>query len=688
MRFVARLVLAAGVAVAPSRADVTFEAPRSVWRLRTGPVEMLVQPVTGAAGTGESALQIPPPAVRGMVEGRRFTAADLELKSHRVADEELDLLYRLRGAPLEIGARYATAGDTGVVTHELTVTNRGTGPVRVQSLPSLVWALADGDYELTYLHGGWTRERQVHTERVASGTRQITAREGRSSHGHAAWFALHNLHSGVFYACQLAYSGNWQLSVERNADGTRFRPGYLKVELGMQFDNAGPLRLPPGESFRLPSVACTASAGDLDDAANQLHRYQRRFVIPDASVNRPPLVQFNSWYPTGGKMDAAQLKEVADVAAAIGTEVFVVDAGWYSRRDWERELGDYVADKVAFADGLGGLAKYVRGKGMKFGLWTEIENVGIDSRLFKEHPDWLLRRNGLPIENLHRCQLNFAKPEVRAWARTVIDRLMRECAPDWLKIDYNIDVGEEFDGGNGDVLYRHVMGYYKWLDEVRAGYPKLVIENCASGGLRFDLGMLAHTHTTWLSDEVLPQPSLQLGYGCTLEFAQEACNHWMVGDTHTGQIRSAEPEWLDFLFRVPMNGPFGVSSRVFEWTPAMRARAAENIALYKHLRPVLMGSDVYHLTPPPDHDRPTGWMALQYVTPDAVRSVVMAYRLGSSQPTEKLRLRGLAPEREYRVLQGGRPVGTRTGRALASEGLPVTLGSDWRAEVLELEQLR
>lgn len=287
------------------------------------------------------------------------------------------------------------------------------------------------------------------------------------------------------------------------------------MSLGMRADFGGPLALSPGESFALPAVALTATAGDLDDGANQLHRYQRQFVIPRSPTNDPLLVQFNSWYPFPGKMTITDMKRCADVAAKLGAEVFVLDAGWFSGKNWSRELGDWTPNMEEYPRGIEELAPYVRSKGMKFGIWVEIENLGIDSRMFREHPEWCLTYQGKPLLVFERYHLNFARPEVRRWARSVIDRLAREYKIEWLKIDYNIDIGERFDPTDlmerrGHVLYDHLIYYYRWLDQVRAAYPRLVIENCSSGGTRFDLGIMAHTHTT-LSDEVRPLPSVELG---------------------------------------------------------------------------------------------------------------------------------------------------------------------------------
>jgi alpha-galactosidase len=462
------------------------------------------------------------------------------------------------------------------------------------------------------------------------------------------------------------------------------------TSLGVRFDFGGAMQLAPGDSFDAPEAAIAASAGDMDDLANQFHRYQREFVVPKSKINSPPLVQFNSWYPFPGKMTVADMKKAADAAAEMGAEVFVLDAGWYNKKDWSRELGDYKADRVAFPKGIEELSEHVRAKGMKFGIWVEIENAGPESEIFKTNPDWFFQKDGKPLTEGVRSMMDFSNAHASYRAREVLEKLVKDYELSWVKIDYNIDIGERFDPAGmkrpGDRLINHLRAYYNWLDWARGEFPNLIIENCSSGGLRFDLGLIGHTHTTWLSDEILPKPSLALGWGCALEFLPEACNHWMVGDTHQGDVKNtSDLGWMEFMLRVPMNGQYGLSSKIFDWTPAMRKLAADNIAIYKRIRTVIAGGDTYHLTPQPNIDDPRGWMAMQYSQPDQRRSVVLAYRLPGGETSRQFKLRGLDPALTYAVKLDGKPLTEAKGSDLASSGLRVALNAEWRAAVVELE---
>ena len=691
--------IAAGETLAPRvprtwtlRTWTTGQSGGVVYELQQSDQGVEVQRFAPARAGGVAATAGHFPDLSGRVDGNDLLPQDLQLGTIQGEGtggvERLQFTYRHRRLPLEIRARYVAWSGTDTITRQLTLVNRGQQPLHVESFPSLSWQLPPGDYQLTTLQGPWGHERQVVVQALVDKALRFESPWGRSTARMSPWFCLYEKRSGLRYLAQLAWSGNWNMTFQRLPSPSG--RGDLRVELGLRGDFDGPIAIAPGESLELPEVAFTVTRGDLDDAANALHRYQRQFVAARNPANDPPLVQFNSWYPFPGKMKVADMKRCADIAAKIGAEVFVLDAGWYNKVDWCRELGDWQADRKAFPKGTAELAEYAHSKGMKFGMWMEIECLGDQSEMFERHADWCLKCDGHAVKQGVRYQLDFGKAEVRQWALAEMDRIVREHGLDWVKIDYNIDVGERFsadDGARpGDIHYRHVRGYYAWLDQLRRAHPRLVVENCSSGGLRFDLGIIAHTHTTWLSDRTLPKASVQLAYGSTLEFTPQVCNHWMVGDDEAGHVSPADPPgWWQFMFRVPMNGQFGISSRVFDWSEPLVKCAAENVALYKRVRATIAAGDCYHLTPPPARENPKGWMALQYVEPGGKRSIVTAYRLGESPATETFRLRGLAPRTSYQVRLDGEAKGTLSGDKLAAEGFAIGLSDPWRAAVLELE---
>ena len=317
----------------PAEATVRFDSPHQEWTLQTGNVEYRLGQKDGAVylkyfgplgqptwdlPTLKSGRPVVPPAkyeMAGQAEGEGLTPPNLELVSQEILHpatgvDELQLIYKHRRLPLQIAVQYFTWGDTGVLTRQLTMVNKGEKSIRVESLPSLALDLPGGNYELSYLWGGWGRERELATEQLGAGRRSFVSTYGRSTRSYAPWFCLHSKELGIRFLAELAYSGNWEMSFEKMADARRIEEVNLDLSLGMRPDFGGPLALSPGESFTLPAVAFTATAGDIDDGANQLHRYQRQFVVPQHPTNDPLLVQFNSWYPFPGKDDGRRHETV------------------------------------------------------------------------------------------------------------------------------------------------------------------------------------------------------------------------------------------------------------------------------------------------------------------------------------------------------------------------------------------
>ena len=186
-------------------------------------------------------------------------------------------------------------------SREIRLTNRGSRPCRSPGCPASSWELPGGDYTLRYLWGSWGQERQLATETLAAGARRFEQTRGRSTNGYVPWLSLRNRTLGVEYIAELAWSGNWWMEVERQpgTGAAPLRDQPVRVGLGMHNDFGGPLTLAPGDTITLPRAVFTATAGDLDDAANQMHRYQRSYLVPRVRTNQPPLVQFNTWFPLG-----------------------------------------------------------------------------------------------------------------------------------------------------------------------------------------------------------------------------------------------------------------------------------------------------------------------------------------------------------------------------------------------------
>lgn len=718
--FLLFLGLALGAMARPgAAAGIVHDAAARSWSLVSGPVEYRLSERDGRVALdyfgpkGEANWRKPFVRLRdyvrfdieGQVDGQYLRPEFLLFANATItqqADDQhvLTLTYRHRHIPLEVAVAYTVRGDTGVFTRQVTFRNQGPTDLPLEDTPTLAWLLPGSDYTLQYLHGAWGEERQLAQETLTWGKRSFGSTIGRSSDGFSPWFCLRDEQRGVRYAAQLAYSGNWEASFFRFTE-QRLVPMAeqdLWVKLGLRHDFGGPARLKPGATLTLPWVAFTASTGDLNDITNQLHRFQRRYVIPKSTRDDPLLTQVNTFESLGRSPVVADLKRYTDHAVRLGIENIGPDASWIIKTpERNTNYGHWIADPDGFPNGMKELADYIRAQGLTYGVWLEPETIATTAPVADEHPEWILRHNGVPMRGTrNRVFIDFRRQDVRDWNRAVVDWLVRDIGIAWLKVDYNAEVREAFDPAgaavrSGTVLYDHLQGLDEWLDGIRRDYPDLLLEGCASGALRFDLSMLSNTHFNWRSDVTTAKASIQLAYGATIEFAPEASYHWMSGDDQHGHLDPKAPRgWWDFAFRASMNGRFGIAARMDDWTPEMWECAQANVALYKRIRGTIKGGDTYRLTPPPAAGQdPKGWMAIQYASPDATRSVLMAYRLADSPATQTFALRGLDFARAYEVtIDGAPPTGkarkTYSGRELATIGLTVQLDDEFRAAVIEL----
>ena len=376
-------------------------------------------------------------------------------------------------------------------------------------------------------------------------------------------------------------------------------------------------------------------------------RFIRRNLLRSLGDGWPP-VQYNNWYGAEGGFDEKSLFDSARVAAEVGCELFTVDAGWYGGRsggDWNQALGDWTVNRQKIPAGLEGIAKEARRRGMKFGLWIEIECAGPNTPIARQHPEWYLREGNRQLSN--RGVLDFGNSQVLAWAKSVMDDLMTRYRLDYLKMDFNTDPavdGERIVRGN-DPLYGHYNGLVRLWKYLREKYPRLVVENCSSGSLRQDVMTAAFTDTHWVSDNVDNNANLAMNYGATYLFPPEICSHWTTWPSLGNKSLD-----LESCFTVNMVGHLGLSGRIYQWDAETRKVAAERIALYKKIRPVLCKADVFHLTKQADVTAPGSIQASLYVDRSSGKAVLFAFQGGGQAMETTLKLRGVQPARRYRLI--------------------------------------
>ena len=385
------------------------------------------------------------------------------------------------------------------------------------------------------------------------------------------------------------------------------------------------------------------------------------------------------------------LKREIDIGSSVGADTFVVDAGWNGPEPnrWQKNAGDWHAGAWLPND-LNPVRDYARKKGMLFGLWVEIESVGSAVKLRSEHPDWILTRNGEPVADGR--QLDFANPEVAAWAESEIARIIRKYDLDLFRIDYNNSVEE---GGNRmkdgfleNTLWRHVEALYAIFDHLRKEFPNVIFQNCAGGGGRLDYGIMQRFQNTELSDWLRAPRGLKILNGMTWVLPPEILLR-TFGTESSGLEEDGDLNLQ--LQTTMMSRPIfrGISPTLSELDPLLGKKIIDDVGLYKRtVYPILANSLVYHHTAVLPMMEPSPWVVLEYAAPDKTKEVVGFFRTSQTgNPVYRFEPRGVDFSKNYSVhFQNSGADVEMSGVQLLQNGVPVRLDDNLTAELLIIDQ--
>jgi alpha-galactosidase len=574
------------------------------------------------------------------VEG--FVAGGPGLLEVRSVDEEagLDLVVRLELLP------------SGLVRGQAEVINRGGEPYQLDGLTLALPVPAEAG-ELLDFSGRWARERAPQRRSFTVGTHLRENRRGRT--GADSAYVLHagtpgfGFASGEVYAVHTAFSGDHVHYAERTHTGAR-------VLGGGELLLPGEIRLAQGESYTSPWVYGVHGTG-LDATAHRFHAHLRgrpRPVGPD----RP--VTLNVWEAVYFDHDTDRLLDLAERAAALGVERYVLDDGWFgSRRDDTSGLGDWVVSADVWPDGLHPLVDRVHELGMQFGLWFEPEMVNADSDVARAHPEWVMAaRSEWPVESRHQQVLNLGIPGAYEHVKGQMLALLDEYTVDYIKWDHNrdlVEAGTQPDGGRPGV-HEQTLAFYRLVDELRAAHPDLEIESCSSGGARVDLGVLERTDRVWVSDCIDPLERQHMVRWTAQLLPPELMGaHIASGRSHTtGRVHD-----LGFRASTAVFGHLGIEWDLAQASPEELRELGAWLEFYKENRGLLLTGAVIRMDGYDDHLLVHGVVAQE--RSEAVFAMALVGSLESS-PGPRIRFRGLDPGTPYRVrplLVGAPPSGLR-----------------------------
>ncbi|WP_426511921.1 alpha-galactosidase [Dactylosporangium sp. McL0621] len=541
----------------------------------------------------------------------------------------LRLRYTELTRPLRLTLHYRVTGRHDVV--ERWAELHTDVPVEVLRADSAAWCLpAREGARLSTLHGRWGADSRLERTPLPPGAVRLGSRRTTTSPMHNPWVAVDDgaateTHGEVWTAA-LAWSGTWRIDVQRLPDG--------RVVANAGAGHEAPVaRLGAGGHYETPKSCGLWSGAGFGAASRAWHDYVRGEVLPHGDELRPVL--YNSWEATGFELDEANQIALAERAAALGCELFVMDDGWFGTRVADNAgLGDWIPSSSRFPNGLGPLVKRVRELGLQFGIWVEPEAVNPDSDLYRAHPDWVYASPGYPRHELrHQLVLDLGKPEVAAWLHDWLDRLLTEHDIAFVKWDMNRPVTDP--GPYGDLQWstRHARNLYAVLDRLRHDHPGVRFESCASGGGRVDLGILARTDQVWPSDNTDASDRLGIQEGFGQLYPARAMTAWV---TDAPNFLTGNRLPLRFRFHVAMAGVLGIGGDLPGWTPAELELATALIAQYKRIRPIVQQGRLHRIRSPRDCDAP----ALAYLSAAGDEAAVFQFldghRYGEPGPPARL----------------------------------------------------
>jgi alpha-galactosidase len=574
-------------------------------------------------------------------------------------------------AKVRVESCYTTLDEENVLLRNLILTNQGDDPIVLDRALSASLDLPNEDYSLLKLDGAWIRERHIQEVVLTYGTVRFDSKKGVSSADHNPFFVLKRPHTtndhGRAYGMALVYSGNFEANIELQTHD------LLRANLGI---NSFLFRhvLPSGESFVTPEVALVTTDDGLDDLSKNFHQAIVHHLIPPAHRDTPRPIVINNWEATYFDFNEKQLLAIAKLAKQLGMELFCLDDGWFANRNDDfRSLGDWHHNPRKLKRGLRAFKDKLARIGLRFGLWVEPEMVNQDSDLYRDHPDWAIAIPGrTPALGRNQLILDLTNPAVRDHLKTTLVTLVQEARVDYVKWDMNRNFSDVYSAhldaaSMGSFHHRYVMGLYDVLEHLRTTLPEVLFEGCASGGNRFDLGMLYYMPQIWTSDDTDAYERIRIQEGTSLLYPLSSISNHVSGD-RSHQVFRHTP--LESRFHVACFGVLGYEMDLRQLTPFDRKTIARQIAFYKEHRMLFQYGTFRRLASDRDGNT-TIWMVQN---DDATEALVLYFqRLARPNPVmERIRIPDLAPGR-YLVRNRVQHINVRTFGTLVNEALPIKL---------------
>ncbi len=607
------------------------------------------------------------------------------MPSLRVGGQTLIVTMKDTLRKLRVQLYYSVYEDVSAITRRAVVINDGDSPVQIDRAYSFSMDLPDSKYQTISLTGAHLRERYMTRTDLVQGTFSVDSKYGVSSAQRNPFLALVRKNTtedcGDAYGFQVVYSGNFVLKVESNQGGSARVTGGIN-----DFDFAWTLGA--GESFSTPEAVLVYSKEGLGGMSRSFHDLYRKYLMPTTFAYKPRPIVLNNWEATYFDFDEAKLCSLIERARGTGIDTFVLDDGWFGERNGESAgLGDWYINFNKLTNGFKPIIDCAHRNGMKFGLWFEPEMVNDDSDLYRAHPDWIIHIDGLePCRGRLQFVLDLTRKEVRDYIVDSLSLILSENQIDYVKWDMNRSITENYSASLGErgkeFSHRYVLGLYDILERLTKRFSNVLFEGCASGGCRFDPGVLAYFPQIWTSDnsDAYSRSIIQYGTSLCYPLSAMSCHVSVCPNHQTGRVTPFHARTA--IAHLGATGyeldPTKLSEEDFE-------QIAKDTQLYRdEIQDLVLCGDLYRISNPLEEN----FFAETLVSKDKTRAVITVMRplfTANDYPT-RIYPTGLDEKKFYSIKEMKGKV--LKGATIMNAGLVLYMPwGDFQTTVLHLEQV-
>lgn len=580
---------------------------------------------------------------------------------------------------------YSVFYENDIITRNVKVINESEERVKLLKVYSACLDMDNKAFEMVTLTGAWARERHIQRRKIAYGKQMVSSNKGISSHQEHPFMAVVTPETtdevGEVYGMHFIYSGNFIAQAELTpSDQIRMVMGIHSYHFGWN--------LRGGEEFQSPEVVLVYSDKGMGKMTRSLHDFYRSHLIrsPYKDKKRPILI--NNWEATYFDFNTEKLLDIAREAKKQGIEMLVMDDGWFGERNSDDcSLGDWTVNEKKIKGGLKELVEQVNKIGLEFGIWFEPEMISPNSNLYREHPDWAIQISGrVPTQARQQYVLDLSRKEIRDYVYEAVSNILHSANITYVKWDMNrqiCDLGSSAlkSGEQDELLHRYVLGVYELQERIITEFPNLLLENCCSGGGRFDPGMLYYSPQIWCSDDTDAIERLRIQEGTALLYPLSTIGAH-VSDCPNHITSRNTP--FETRGHVALSGTFGYELDITKISDEDREQIPEQVKLYHKYRELIQSGDYYRMISWSESEPYDCWMVVDKEKKEALVTYVQV--LARLNPNSKnIFLKGLNPDKKYQ-LEGSKEV--YYGEELMNYGFLIEkLDGDFRSRLYHFVEL-